>query len=355
MKNKYLLLAVLGLFLTNLTAQQFNNKDYKITWLIKDNKFTLVDVQTQQEIIPPTYDEARLFTADISMVRVGDYYGFVSSKGENLTALEYEGVWDYNEKLILVQQQGKYKFLHKASMTNSVLGFADVMEDNDEVDYDQVIFSHGDDFAIVMLDDRYGYINRDGQEVIPLMFENATLFDDGVATVQFNGKWGVIDKDGNQLVDFKYDQLSAFTSGVSVAKKGKKWGVINPYDKAILPFKYKYLTHFNDAGIAIAKRGKKWGIINPKGEIIAPFEYEYDAEYASLLDLTEDYIWIKQDTKWGTLDLNGNPVIPFEYDQIHTFDGDEARIWKDGKLMLIDMEGNCLENCGEQIFFDFDN
>lgn len=355
MKRKYLLLIVLGLFVANLQAQRFENKTYKVTWLIKDSKYALVDVKNKKEIIPPTYDEARLFSENISMVRQGNYYGFIDSKGESLTALEFEAVWNYNDNLILVQQRGKYKFLRKASMTNTILGFADIMGVDNDTDYDQVIFSHGDDYAIVKLDGKYGYINREGEEVIPLMFENATLFDDDVATVQFNGKWGVIDRDGNRLIEFKYERLMAFCNGVTVAQKGKKWGAIDPADNPVIPFKYKHITHFNDAGLALAKKGKDWGVINPKGETVAPFVYEFDIEYASLLDLSEDFVWIKQGGKWGTLNLKGNLVIPFEYDKIHTFDGDEARVWKDGKLMLIDINGDCLENCGDRIFFDFDH
>ena len=347
MKQGYQLLLLLTFLFFNLTAQKFDNQSYRITWLVKNNKFTLIDVRTKHVIIPPTYDEAHLYSDNISVVKLGKKYGFVNSSGEKLTEVVYDKTWNYNKNLILVQHNDKYKFLDKEGLLDGNLGFAGEI-DGDEVEYDQVIFSHVDDYGIVMLADKYGYINQEGKEVIPLVFESATFFEDNFATVRLDGKWGVIDRNGNRLVDFKYNYLGTFNNGTVIAKKRKKWGTIDHTGKTILPFKYKYLTHFNVSDIALAKKGKKWGVINSKGDVIAPFKYGFDIEFETLFDLCDEYVWIQQDDKWGTLDLNGKVVIPFEYDQIHTFDGEETRIWKDGQLMLIDMQGNCLENCKEE-------
>lgn len=344
MRNNSLFVIFICSFTIQLTAQQFNNKDYKITWLVQNNKFSLVDVRTKYVIVPPIYDEAHLYSKDISVVRMGNNYGFVNSSGEKLTELQYEGAWNYNKKLILVKQSGKYKFLEKEALIDGILGFGG--GDND-VEYDQVIFSHGEEFAIVMLGDKFGYINEEGQEVIPLVFENATFFENNVASVKLDGKWGVIDRDGNQIIGFKYNYLGTFNNGITVAKKGKRWGVIDHKEQVVLSFKYKYLTHFNLSDVALAKKGRYWGVINSKGDVLAPFEYQFDVNFEPLIDLNDDYIWIQKDGKWGTLDLNGQVTIPFEYDLIHTFDGDEARVWKKNQLVLIDMAGNCLENCGE--------
>jgi len=47
---------------------------------------------------------------------------------------------------------------------------------------------------------RYGFIDREGNEVIPLQYVNAGYFRNGIAAVQnFDGKWGFIDPMGKQL------------------------------------------------------------------------------------------------------------------------------------------------------------
>jgi hypothetical protein len=47
---------------------------------------------------------------------------------------------------------------------------------------------------------RYGFIDCQGNEVIPLQYVNAGYFRNGIAAVQnFDGKWGFIDPMGKQL------------------------------------------------------------------------------------------------------------------------------------------------------------
>ena len=52
------------------------------------------------------------------------------------------------------------------------------------------------DRACVERDGMYGYINRDTDEVIPLVYERANDFSDGLALVCQAGKWGYIDTEG---------------------------------------------------------------------------------------------------------------------------------------------------------------
>ena len=40
-----------------------------------------------------------------------------------------------------------------------------------------------------------------GKEIIPLMYDNASDFNDGLASVVLNGKRGCIDKSGNWIKD----------------------------------------------------------------------------------------------------------------------------------------------------------
>lgn len=47
----------------------------------------------------------------------------------------------------------------------------------------------------------YGFIDRQGNEVIRLQYVNAGYFEDGRAAVRdFNGKWGYIDSKGKRII-----------------------------------------------------------------------------------------------------------------------------------------------------------
>lgn len=70
---------------------------------------------------------------------------------------------------------------------------------------------------------KYGFINTKGQIVVPLKYDNATDFTDGLAVVNqggriagtdfVGGKWGAIDITGNETVPLIYDKILWATDG----------------------------------------------------------------------------------------------------------------------------------------------
>lgn len=50
-----------------------------------------------------------------------------------------------------------------------------------------------------MSNGKYGFVNRYGDEVIPLIYDEAEDFDNGEAQVSINGEWFYIDKNGNEV------------------------------------------------------------------------------------------------------------------------------------------------------------
>jgi hypothetical protein len=333
---------------TKNSTFQFNNESYKITWLIENGKYGLLDTKKQEFIIPPVYDFAEIYDEGYSLIQKDGHFGFINHQGEMLTSLDYNAARHHNNQLILVEKNGKFTFLDKRILSGQHLDFAGNPEFREE--YDMVISSYNDGFSIVVLGEKYGYINDLGEEIIPLMYDGATLFEGQVAAVKFGEKWGVIDKANGKIIDFKYTEMRPFNNKISVAKNGKKWGAIDMHDQTIVPFKYKFLSDFNSDKVALAKKNKHWGVINNKGKILVDFEYEYDLNYLSLAQLTDGYIWLKKDDLWGAIDLKYNKItIPFEYEEIHELDGNEITVVKDGEIMIIDEFGTCIKNCSEYI------
>ena len=56
-------------------------------------------------------------------------------------------------------------------------------------------FSEG--LAQVLLNGKWGYIDKTGKEVIPCKYDWAWQFYEGFAQVSTKGKWGYVDKQGN--------------------------------------------------------------------------------------------------------------------------------------------------------------
>lgn len=115
--------------------------------------------------------------------------------------------------------------------------------------------------------DKYGYIDQNGNQVIPFLFDDAFpfLFDGKFATVKINSKWGIINRKGNQLVPCIYDELDYFHDGFAKFKINSAWGYIDKTGKVALEAIYDEAEAFID-GIAKVKFNGQYGYINKEGK-----------------------------------------------------------------------------------------
>ena len=59
----------------------------------------------------------------------------------------------------------------------------------------------------VQLDDKWGFIDKSGKEVIPCKYDVIEGFDEGLARVLRDDKFGFIDKSGKEVIPCKYDKI----------------------------------------------------------------------------------------------------------------------------------------------------
>lgn len=111
---------------------------------------------------------------------------------------------------------------------------------------------------------QWGFINKNGIEVIPCQYDDVKHFSEGVAAVK-NGKWGFINKNGEIVIKCVYDSVGYFNEGFAPIQKKSKWGFINMSGKEIVPCKYDAVGKFYD-GLAVVRKGMKYGIIDNKGK-----------------------------------------------------------------------------------------
>ena len=58
-------------------------------------------------------------------------------------------------------------------------------------------------------------------------------FRNGLAQVWIDGKWGFIDKNGKEIVKPKYDAASDFSEGIAPVSLGDNWYIINKKGKVL--------------------------------------------------------------------------------------------------------------------------
>ena len=71
--------------------------------------------------------------------------------------------------------------------------------------------------AMVTRNGRYGFIDRAGNEIIPLSFESAAHFREGFAAVTTGGRSGFVDTRGRLVIPSRFTRVEAFSNGVASA------------------------------------------------------------------------------------------------------------------------------------------
>ena len=80
-------------------------------------------------------------------------------------------------------------------------------------------------FAKVELDGKTGFINEDGEEVIPCKYDGAWNFSEGLVSVETEGLWGFVNENGDEIVPCKYDMAFEFSEGLARVKNRRQMGL----------------------------------------------------------------------------------------------------------------------------------
>lgn len=80
---------------------------------------------------------------------------------------------------------------------------------------------------MIGLSGKWGYVDAQGNTVIPCKYGWAYSFSEGLAKVLLNGKYGYIDKQGHTVIPCKYDDADPFSEGLAWVELNGKKGCIN--------------------------------------------------------------------------------------------------------------------------------
>jgi hypothetical protein len=236
-----------------------------------------------------------------------------------------------------------------------------IMEIDNEDYTNTGILSEG--LLAVQKDEKWGYLNMEGEIAVPIIYSYAENFKDGLAVAGMEigveirrknragsgikVKYGMIDKTGKEIIPFEYDRILndnnfKFGEAVFVGKfipdsNGemiRKFGYINRPGEEIIPLIYENPFRF-EYGLAIVKKGGKCGIINQNGDLVVEFIYD------SINIIDDGILMAKKDGKWGIIDSKGNIVLDCGYEQItKRRKGKFLGIQKDGLWGILELKTN---------------
>jgi hypothetical protein len=160
----------------------------------------------------------------------------------------------------------------------------------------------------------WGYIDKTGSVVIPLQFEWAEPFSEGLAAVRLNKKSGFIDNTGRLVIQPRFDRVRPFQSGRASVGIGPDWGFIDRSGSEVVPLSYAFTQSFSGDRASVGIRGtRKTGALDPSGQLVIAPEFEGIAPFS------EGLAKATRGGKFGYIDPSGKVVAPFEFDHASEF------------------------------------
>jgi len=192
-----------------------------------------------------------------------------------------------------------------------------------------------DGVAWVRQGQAFGYINIGGGLVTPLQFTQVSNFHQGRATVVLAGETFDIDPRGQRLStppapDPEVDVLSQGHITHQNGKLGYRFTV----GDAVVPAEYDEIKEAAN-GLLLVRQGQKWGVINGKGKLVLPLTYD------AILASSENAVPIvEQQGHFGYLAPDGHLLVKPKYRAAEPFQEGVARVVTDaGQAGYIDARG----------------
>lgn len=359
-------------------------KNYNDFWLYLDKK-------GDYKIFSEQYVYAGPFTEGFAKVgkKINNelLYGIINKQGKEVISIQYEEIAEWGNSMIAVKQYDKWGYCNIAGQLTISCRFdkaftfnkgearvesgdayfinkqgqyirsAKIEENNPgpfsgagekasfTVDYidnygKKIIAGKSGDYsfifsnnaAIMVSNGKYGFINKNGNIIVPCIYDSAISFTEGVAAVKKNGKWAYIYQDNDTLTSFKYDFAYNFNNGLAVVKRNNLYGYLSKTGSEAIPCVYNKAYTFKDT-LAIVRMDHRVGFINKSGKLVIPCIYD-DA-----YDFSEGLAAVQKNGKWGFINTKNEIIIAPMFDQALDFHEGLAAVGMNGKVGFIDKSG----------------
>lgn len=261
--------------------------------------------------IQPTYDGVTTFSNGVAVVVVynettDEYtYSYIDKKG--------------NMKGSFADADQHYCGLARASYDGSIFGFVDASADFKINPLYEAVNNFSDDLALYYdaINENWGYLNTKGEVVIPAiklaMYDALSSFSEGLARVRIEDKYGFIDKNAKQAIPLIWDYVGSFSDGLAIYEIGDKYGFIDKKGDTKIYAMYDDAASFFENGLAPVEQNGKWGFVNKKGDMKIP------AMFDDAYPFCEGMALVEINGKYGFVNTKGDIEIPVIYTDASTY------------------------------------
>lgn len=269
-------------FLNEMNAINNKAKDAAINLLSKQGNKRYIVVMDWEG----SYTEYYTYEAAVSVFGVGlnednnlCIAATVDNQGYGCSEESFAQDWVETSELDIPNYANLYRFIadniDKATTKKEADRLAKKYWNGNGHDYGKYDWQDdfNDGFAKVELDRKTGFINEDGEEIVPCKYDEACDFSEGMAIVVAEDLCGFVNEKGEESIPCKYQGAYGFSEGLAGVETEGGWGFINKDGEEIVPCKYEDVFNFSE-GLARVESEDRWGFINKDGEEIIPCKYE---------------------------------------------------------------------------------
>jgi hypothetical protein len=198
---------------------------------VKDNynKYYLIN-KTGKQINEKKWDEIGTFSDGLALVKENSKWGFIDTKGNKVIDTKFDIASGFTKGAAIVKLNGRFFLINKkGEPVNDITydeagtpenGTFPVKKDNltgltDSKGNILIDFKNNYSNLLYMSDDRvwaskggkWGLLDNTGKALTEFIFDGATQFKNGYASVMMNAKYGVINKAGKLVIPAEYNSL----------------------------------------------------------------------------------------------------------------------------------------------------
>ncbi|MFN0140403.1 MAG: WG repeat-containing protein [Pyrinomonadaceae bacterium] len=283
--------------------------------------------QQGEIVVAPQFDLCRQFDEGMAGVSISKKSGYINEKGQIVIPLKFEGFFpeSFSEGLAPIKLRNESGGLDLGYVDKS--GNLTLLQDVTEIDF----FYEG--LAAAKENNKWGYINKSMQFVIPAQFDLARSFADGRAWVVNSGKSYYINTSGRKVIKNYGTAGSDFSEGFAVFRdRYLGYGYINTTGKVVIKPQPNYPCLFNQE-MACAKADGKWGYIDRNGKFLIPPQFDEAEDFSP-----DGFAVIGHDGKFGLIDKNGTFVLSPKYDSLEWMHG-LARVKTGDVVQYVNLDG----------------
>ncbi len=291
-------------------------------------------------VIAPRFDQAQPFSDGLGLVRIGCHHAYIDRTGTvviKLDCAQFDLAYPFAEGLAVVGRRGP------GDAIEETLGFIDktgtvVIP----VQFDEArAFSEG--LAMASVRHSRGFIDKTGAFVIKPEYGTAGNFSGGLARVgayvQGLPKEHFIDRTGRRAIRQEFRFIDDFHEGLAAVWVGERKGFIDRSGALVIqPRVFGSVGHFSDGMAKVQTggpmgKGGRLGFIDRTGKIAVDPRYEFAEQFS------EGLCAVFIGGQYGYIDKIGKVVIEPRFRIAAPFRNGLAAVWNGNAVGYIDTSG----------------